>query len=84
MLLTTLRSTNGVNLSPPNWATHVKITVENWGKRNKGPSALEIRSEIKRLRKLLISHEALNEAVKDDKFFAHIAIDQTTTADTTL
>jgi len=59
---------SGVNLSPRNWATLVKETIDGWSTRNRGPSPLEIRAEIKRLRNLKISHEALLQAVKDKTF----------------
>jgi hypothetical protein len=72
---------SGVNLSPQNWATHVKNKYESWGRENKGPSPIEIRSEIRRLRKLLISHQAMESSVADGSFFAHVAIDQSTSAD---
>jgi hypothetical protein len=75
---------SGVNLSPQDWATRVKTQIDNWGKRNTGPAPVEIRSEIKRLKKLLISHKALNDAVKNDTFYTHVATDQFTSADSDL
>ncbi|KAF5021544.1 hypothetical protein F66182_6426 [Fusarium sp. NRRL 66182] len=59
---------SGVNLTPRNWATLVKETMDGWATRNRGPSPLEIRAEIKRLRNLEISHHALKASVDSGKF----------------
>ncbi|KAJ5623003.1 hypothetical protein N7490_011608 [Penicillium lividum] len=50
---------NVVSLNPTDWANIIAREVDNWGTKNHGPSAVDIRGEIKRLRRLLISHEAL-------------------------
>ncbi|KAK1756581.1 hypothetical protein QBC47DRAFT_299400 [Echria macrotheca] len=58
-----------VNLSPPGWATDVATKYNTWASRNQGPSIMDLRAEIKRLGKLLISHQALIEAMDDDQGF---------------
>ena len=58
----------GVNLMPSNWAKHVKAAVDNWAAQNSGPSPLEIRSEINRLKRLLVSHEALKASVDGGQY----------------
>ncbi|KAJ3545289.1 hypothetical protein NM208_g2588 [Fusarium decemcellulare] len=60
-----------VNLSPSDWATEVMTKYKSWGsqEKNKGPSTLDLRAEIKRLGKLLISHQALIEAMDDNAGF---------------
>lgn len=54
---------NVVSLNPPDWANIIAVEVTKWGRTNHGPSAVDLRGEIKRLRRLLISHEALYNIV---------------------
>ncbi|KAI1741520.1 hypothetical protein F4680DRAFT_66843 [Xylaria scruposa] len=63
---------SGVNLSPRNWATLVKESMDGWATRNRGASPLEIRAEIKRLRNIQISHKALLKSVQDGTFVPQI------------
>lgn len=58
-----------VNLTPSDWATEVATKYNTWAANNQGPSILDLRAEIKRLGKLLISHQALIEAMDDDAGF---------------
>lgn len=60
---------NGVNLTPPGWATLVAKKTLNWKKNNSKPNPAEIRAEIRRLQSLLTSHETLQEAIDKDTFF---------------
>ncbi|KAL3459170.1 hypothetical protein BJX64DRAFT_291423 [Aspergillus heterothallicus] len=58
----------GVNLNPPDWAVKIQEVVDNWSTQQKGPSAIEIRGEIKRLKKILISHQGLQKVIQDGTF----------------
>lgn len=60
----------GVNLNPDNWASLIKSAVDNWAD---GPSAVEIRGEIKRLKRVLISHQALLNVVTEGTFSVEAA-----------
>jgi hypothetical protein len=62
----------GVNLTPPNWATLVQNTVDAWMGKNSGPSAMDLRAEIKRLQNILISHQGLLAAVEANTFVPHV------------
>lgn len=42
-------------------ATIVAKKVLNWKKNNSGPSAAEIRAELRRLQNLLVSHQTLQK-----------------------
>ena len=75
---------SGVNLSPRNWATLIKETTDAWATRNRGPSPLEIRAEIKRLRNIKISHEALLASVADGTFIPKLYSQSKGAPDTTL
>lgn len=59
---------SGVKLSPSNWAKHVQDAWNNFSTRHPGPSPVELRSEIKRLKKLVLSHEALYRSVDKGTF----------------
>lgn len=50
---------SGVVLTPSSWASKAKSKFDSWGAKNNGPSALELRGELKRLQKLLLSHQAM-------------------------
>ncbi|PTB62270.1 hypothetical protein BBK36DRAFT_1163305 [Trichoderma citrinoviride] len=64
---------NGVVLTPSSWATIVAKKVLNWKKNNSGPSAAEIRAELRRLQNLLVSHQTLQKAIDEDAFFPILA-----------
>lgn len=59
---------SGVKLNPSNWAKHVQDAWNNFDARHQGRSPVELRSEIKRLKKLLISHEAMYRSVDKGTF----------------
>ncbi|KAL8804798.1 MAG: hypothetical protein Q9200_005682 [Gallowayella weberi] len=59
---------SGVKLSPSNWAKHVQDAWNNFNIRHAGPSPVELRSEIKRLKKLVLSHEAMYRSVDKGTF----------------
>ena len=59
---------SSVNLNPSNWAKHVQDAWSSFSTRHPGRSPVEIRSEIKPLRKLFISHEAMYRAVEKDTY----------------
>jgi hypothetical protein len=56
-----------VNLTPEDWGYQMKAKMESWATSNKrkGPSVLDLRAEIKRLSKILISHQAMIDAMND-------------------
>lgn len=58
-----------VNLEPSDWAQKALDKYKHWASKNTGPSVLDLRAEIKRLGKLLISHQALIEAMETEKGF---------------
>ncbi|OTA07299.1 hypothetical protein A9Z42_0081940 [Trichoderma parareesei] len=64
---------NGVVLNPSSWATIVAKKVLNWKKNNSGPSAAEIRAELRRLQNLLVSHQTLQKAIEGNAFFPVLA-----------
>ncbi|KAL8802865.1 MAG: hypothetical protein Q9182_003552 [Xanthomendoza sp. 2 TL-2023] len=59
---------SGVKLNPSNWAKHVQDAWDNFNIRHKGPSPVQLRSEIKRLKKLVLSHEAMYRSVDKGTF----------------
>lgn len=59
---------SGVKLNPSNWAKHVQDAWNNFNVQHRGRSPVELRSEIKRLKKLLISHQAIFRAVDKGTF----------------
>lgn len=59
---------SGVNLTPRNWATLVKETIDSWSAKKRGTSPLDLEAEIRRLSKILISTKALLAAVEDKTF----------------
>lgn len=71
----------GVNLTPQNWATLVKRTIDDWARINKGPSPLDVRAEIKRLTSLKLSHQALLLSVHEDTFMPHVYSEAAGTGD---